>query len=51
VNGRTYASTDEARNDIGAFIENVYSRGRLHSALDYKPPLEFKAELRQLETL
>ena len=47
VNGKTYASIDEARTDIGAFLENVYNRGRLHSALGYKPPVEFEAELRQ----
>ena len=51
MNGKTYASTDEARNDIGAFLENVYNRGRLHSALGYKPPVEFEAELRQTETV
>jgi putative transposase len=51
VNGKTYASIDEARTDIGAFLENVYNRGGLHSALGYKPPVEFEAELRQLETI
>ena len=51
VNGKTYASIDEARTDIGAFLEDVYNRGRLHSALGYKPPVEFEAELRQLETV
>jgi hypothetical protein len=29
VNAKTYATIEEARADIGAFIENVYSRGRL----------------------
>ena len=48
VNGKTYASIDEARTDIGAFLEIVYNRGRLHPALGYKPPVEFEAELRQL---
>ncbi len=51
VNGKAYASVDQARTDIGAFLENVYNRGRLHSALGYKPPIEFEAELRQLETV
>ncbi len=46
VNGKTYASVDEARTDISAFLENVDNRGRLHSALGYKPPVEFEAELR-----
>ena len=51
VNGKTYASIDEARAQIGAFLENVYNRGRLHSALGYKPPAEFEAQLRQTETV
>ena len=50
MNGKTYASIDEARTHIGAFLETVYNRGRLHSALGYKPPVEFEAELRQPET-
>ena len=51
VNGKAYASIDEARAHIGAFLETVYNRGRLHSALGYKPPVEFEAELRRLETV
>ena len=51
VNGKTYASIDEARADIGVFLETVYNRGRLHSALGYKPPVEFEAELRPTETV
>ena len=51
VNGKTYASIDDARTHIGAFLENVYNRARLHSALGYKPPAEFEAELRQTETV
>src|ERR1700694_777456 len=51
VNGKTYVSVDEARTHIGAFLDNVYNRRRLHSALGYKPPAEFEAELRQIETV
>ena len=51
VNGKLYASIDEARIHIGAFLEDVYNRGRLHSALGYKPPVEFETELRQLATV
>ena len=45
VNGKAYATIDQARRDIGQFIDTVYNTQRLHSALGYKPPVEFEAEL------
>jgi len=45
VNAKTYATLEDARRQIGAFIETVYNVDRLHSALGYKPPAEFEAEL------
>jgi transposase InsO family protein len=45
VNGKAYATLDEARRDIGRFIDTVYNSQRLHSALGYKPPAEFETEL------
>ena len=51
VNGKTYASLDEARRRIGDFLETIYNRSRLHSALGYKPPVEFEDELRQLQAV
>jgi len=45
VDGRAYRDVDEARQMIGAFIEQVYNRQRLHSALAYRPPAEFEANL------
>jgi putative transposase len=45
VNGSAYATLDHARRDIGRFIDTVYNTQRLHSALGYKPPAEFEAEL------
>ena len=48
VDGRNYRDLSQARAAIGAFIEDVYNRQRLHSALAYRPPAEFEASLPQL---
>jgi putative transposase len=48
VDGRNYRDLKEARDAIGAFIEDVYNRQRLHSALAYRPPAEFEANVPQL---
>jgi putative transposase len=45
VDGRTYRDIHDARSTIGAFLEDVYNRQRLHSALAYRPPVEFEANL------
>jgi transposase InsO family protein len=37
-----YQSLTEARASIRRFIEEVYNRKRLHSALGYRPPAEFE---------
>jgi putative transposase len=48
VDGRDYRDLEEARQSIAAFIEGVYNRQRLHSALAYRPPAEFEENLPQL---
>jgi len=42
VDGRTYRDAADAREKIGSFIEQVYNRQRLHSALGYSSPAEFE---------
>jgi putative transposase len=41
VDGKAYKDLDHARQDIGTFFDTVYNTERLHSALGYKPPVEF----------
>jgi putative transposase len=44
VDGRRYRDFDEALSSIGCFLEEVYNRQRLHSALGYCSPMEFETE-------
>jgi transposase InsO family protein len=46
VDGRRYRNFDHAKSCIGTFIEEIYNQQRLHSALDYRSPVEFEAGLR-----
>jgi len=39
-----YRDMAEARASIAGFLEKVYNRKRLHSALGYLPPAEFEAQ-------
>jgi len=44
-----YLNFDDAYCQLEQFIEDVYNRKRLHSALGYVPPAEFEAGLAQVE--
>jgi putative transposase len=42
INGKCI---DEARRNVGNFIEQIYNDQRLHSAIKYQSPVEFEAEV------
>jgi putative transposase len=44
IDGRVYATIEEARLEIAPFLE-CYNRQRLHSALNYRSPHEYEADL------
>ena len=50
VDARTYRDLPHARAQIGAFIETIYNRQRLHSALGYRSPDEYEDEQNTLWT-
>ena len=43
VDGSAYRDLADARARVGEFIEDIYNRTRLHSALKYQSPMEFEA--------
>ena len=45
VHHERYETRDQAKRSVLEYIEFFYNRIRLHSALDYQTPIEFK-ELR-----
>ena len=45
VDGSALSRCRTRASAIGAFLEDVYNRQRLHSALDYRSPVEFEAQI------
>jgi len=50
VDATSYRDLDHAAAQIGRFINTIYNRQRLHSALDYLSPEEFEAQQPDLST-
>jgi len=46
-----YRSLEEAQASIGEFLDKIYNCERLHSALGYRPPLEFERHLRHTQAM
>ena len=38
-----YETFDDAKGQIGRFIDDVYNLKRLHSSLGYRPPVEYES--------
>jgi hypothetical protein len=49
IHESTYRNLAQARSTIGAFLEIVYNRQRLHSALDYQSPDDYEVNLARLQ--
>jgi putative transposase len=49
ADGKAYLDLDDARRQIGAFIEEIYNADRLHSALGYASPIAFEKDFKEAE--
>jgi transposase InsO family protein len=48
--GKAFADISDARRRVNGFIDEVYNKDRLHSALGYQSPFEFEAVFAQDRT-
>jgi transposase InsO family protein len=48
VHHRIYATREEAKRDLFAYVEGWYNRQRLHSSLDYRTPVEAERRARSI---
>lgn len=46
-----YASFHESYHSLGGFLEDVYTRKRIHSDLDYLTPAAFEVQWRAQQTV
>ena len=44
LQGRRYRNLEELEQEVGSFLETVYNRERLHSALGYLSPVQFEQQ-------